>query len=199
MAGVDAIVTGTITELGSYVAINCRMIETETGEIFAAAKAKIKKDKNIIRIMKEVIKTKETKQENIEGIKKGIYDAEPNETIIRGIGLHTHFLKVLKVEVDDDNIIINICIIYGGSFLRRPYEFLLEEAYILDNQLKKHYLLKTKGLKLKSKLGRYYITKRVVSGSRTFGFLYFPRFELTFSNFLLYTNGYEIKVNLLLY
>jgi curli biogenesis system outer membrane secretion channel CsgG len=51
MAGVDAIVAGTIADLGSYVAVNCRLIETETGEVFAAAKAKINKVENISKMM----------------------------------------------------------------------------------------------------------------------------------------------------
>lgn len=51
MAGVDAIVSGTVTDLGSYIAVNCRLIETETGEVFAAAKAKIKIDENLANII----------------------------------------------------------------------------------------------------------------------------------------------------
>lgn len=70
MAGVDAIVAGTITDLGSYVAINCRLIETESGEVFAAAKAKIKKDENITKIMGYKIETVGT---------KSVTHAEPEE------------------------------------------------------------------------------------------------------------------------
>ncbi len=51
IAGVDAIVTGTITDLQSYVALNCRLIDTRTGRIFGAAQAKIVKDDDVRKIM----------------------------------------------------------------------------------------------------------------------------------------------------
>jgi TolB-like protein len=51
IASVDAIVTGSITNLRSYVAINCRLIDTQTGRIFGAAQAKIVKDDDMVVIM----------------------------------------------------------------------------------------------------------------------------------------------------
>src|SRR5437899_483275 len=51
VAGVDAIVTGTITDLQSYVAANCRLIDAATGRIFAAAEARIVKDDDVKKIM----------------------------------------------------------------------------------------------------------------------------------------------------
>ena len=51
LAGADAIITGTITDLQSYVGVNCRMIDTETGRIFAAAEARIVKDDDVKKIM----------------------------------------------------------------------------------------------------------------------------------------------------
>lgn len=51
IAGVEAIVTGSITDLQSYVGINCRLIDTETGRIFGAAQTKIVKDDDVKKIM----------------------------------------------------------------------------------------------------------------------------------------------------
>lgn len=51
VAGVDAIVTGTITDLATYVALNCRLIDSQTGKIFAVAQTKIIKDENLRKIM----------------------------------------------------------------------------------------------------------------------------------------------------
>jgi TolB-like protein len=51
LTGADAIVTGTITDLQSYVGVNCRLIDTETGRIFAAAQARIVKDDDVKKIM----------------------------------------------------------------------------------------------------------------------------------------------------
>jgi len=51
IAGVDAIVTGTITDLQSYVALNCRLIDAQTGNIFSAAQTKIVKDDDVRKIL----------------------------------------------------------------------------------------------------------------------------------------------------
>lgn len=51
IAGVDAVVTGSITDLQSYVALNCRLIDAQSGKIFAAAQTKIVKDDDVRKIM----------------------------------------------------------------------------------------------------------------------------------------------------
>lgn len=51
VAGVDAIVTGTITDLESFVAVNCRLIDVQTGRVFAAAQTRILKDDDVKKIM----------------------------------------------------------------------------------------------------------------------------------------------------
>jgi TolB-like protein len=53
ITGVDAVVTGTIQDLITRVAVNCRLIETETGDIFAAASEKIIKDESLAKILRE--------------------------------------------------------------------------------------------------------------------------------------------------
>lgn len=49
--GVDAICSGTITDLGNTVKINARLISTETGALFAVASVAIIKDKSIVNLM----------------------------------------------------------------------------------------------------------------------------------------------------
>jgi len=49
--GVEAIVSGTITDLGESVKINARLISTETGQIFSVASEAIIKDNTIKRLM----------------------------------------------------------------------------------------------------------------------------------------------------
>lgn len=51
VAGVDAIVTGSFTDLQSFVAVNARLIDTETGLVFAAAQVKIVRDDDVKKIM----------------------------------------------------------------------------------------------------------------------------------------------------
>jgi TolB-like protein len=49
--GVDAIVSGSITDLGKTVRVNARLISTETGEIFAVAAREFVKDQTLIDLM----------------------------------------------------------------------------------------------------------------------------------------------------
>jgi len=66
ITGVDAVVTGTIQDLITRVAVNCRLIETETGNIFAAASEKILKDETISKLMEEVIELPKAEKEKID-------------------------------------------------------------------------------------------------------------------------------------
>jgi TolB-like protein len=49
--GVDAIVSGSISDLGKTVRVNARLISTETGEIFAVAAREFVKDQTLIDLM----------------------------------------------------------------------------------------------------------------------------------------------------
>jgi len=51
LLGVDAIATGTITDLDATVKINARLIATDTGSIFAVASVEMIKDETIRRLM----------------------------------------------------------------------------------------------------------------------------------------------------
>lgn len=193
MVGVDAIVTGTLADLGIYIAVNCRLIETETGEVFAAAKAKIKKDKNIAKMMSETIKTEERLQEERKGIREGIYNVKPNEKEM-GWELHRLYFGIVKVEITEKYIIAKFYVKHR-SLTGNSSTFQLKEAYIIDEMLKKYYLVKTEGLEFE--IGRNYF-KRIQDESRIWGALYFSGFNLTSPEFLLYVNGYEIEVNFIL-
>jgi len=59
--GVDAIVTGSITDLGNTVKVNGRMISTETARVFAVAATEIPKVGTVVNLMgKQVVKVRPT-------------------------------------------------------------------------------------------------------------------------------------------
>jgi TolB-like protein len=49
--GVDAIASGTVTDLGKTLRVNARLIDTATGEIFAVASTEILKDETVIKLI----------------------------------------------------------------------------------------------------------------------------------------------------
>jgi len=51
LVGADAVITGSITDFASFIAVNCRLIDAESGRIFAAAEARIAKDEDVRKIM----------------------------------------------------------------------------------------------------------------------------------------------------
>lgn len=58
--GVDAIVSGTITDLAQSLKVNARLINTETGEIFSVAATEIFKDESVIRLLENRITNSNT-------------------------------------------------------------------------------------------------------------------------------------------
>jgi len=53
--GVDAIATGSITDLGSGVKVNARLISTESGKVFSVASVKIPKDDTVKMLLGQMI------------------------------------------------------------------------------------------------------------------------------------------------
>ena len=53
--GVDAIATGSITDLGSGVKVNARLISAKTGKVFSVASAKIPKDETVKMLLGQMV------------------------------------------------------------------------------------------------------------------------------------------------
>jgi TolB-like protein len=51
LLGVDAIASGTVTDLGKSLRVNARLIDASTGEIFAVASAEITKDEAVMKLL----------------------------------------------------------------------------------------------------------------------------------------------------
>ena len=64
--GVDAIVSGTITDLGISLKVNARIISTETGKVFGVAGTKIVKDETVEKLMDRISKPTTQKKKQIE-------------------------------------------------------------------------------------------------------------------------------------
>ncbi|HVQ39628.1 MAG TPA: FlgO family outer membrane protein, partial [Pyrinomonadaceae bacterium] len=51
LLGVDAIASGTVTDLGKSLRVNARLINTATGEIFSVAATEIAKDESVMKLI----------------------------------------------------------------------------------------------------------------------------------------------------
>jgi len=79
--GVDAIVSGTITDLVTSLKVNARIISTETGSVFAVAATEIIKDETVRNLMSQVSviqtpKVKELKQVEEKPIEKKVIESD---------------------------------------------------------------------------------------------------------------------------
>ena len=77
LLGVDAIASGSITDLGENIKVNARLISTETGSVFSVASAKIEKDETVRVLLDKIssssqflTKSKKEKQTISSSIKK---------------------------------------------------------------------------------------------------------------------------------
>jgi TolB-like protein len=57
MAGVDAIVTGTISDLGTSIRVNARLISTESATVFAVASVDLPRDAHLMSMFGKTIET----------------------------------------------------------------------------------------------------------------------------------------------
>ena len=55
--GVDALVLGSITDLGEQIKINARLVDTETGRVFSAAGIMVPKTNNVRVLMERILET----------------------------------------------------------------------------------------------------------------------------------------------
>jgi TolB-like protein len=63
LTGADAVVTGTVTEFQSFVALNCRVIDSQAGRVLATGAVKIVKDDDLKGILAKPLKGSGAKSE----------------------------------------------------------------------------------------------------------------------------------------
>ena len=94
--GADAIVSGTVSDLGASVKINARVIEVERGDVLAAAGVEIAKDESVKQLVSQTLSCPE--QEKPPGLTKAMKQEEPPKPIANGVK-YQEFQEV-RVEVE---------------------------------------------------------------------------------------------------
>ena len=109
--GVEAIVSGSITDLGNSIKINARLISPESGKVFSVASVKIQKDNTISKLLNqavsstkssEYIKSKTKQKINANGL--------DIELIIASISNRTVTVEMELVNKTEDDIDFNMII-----------------------------------------------------------------------------------------
>jgi curli biogenesis system outer membrane secretion channel CsgG len=91
LLGVDAICSGTITDLSNTIKVNARLVSTETGSLFSVASIEIKKDPTVNKLMviaggNEVAgKKNEDRPEPVGQANTDLNNSIPNAGLMRGV------------------------------------------------------------------------------------------------------------------
>lgn len=103
--GADAILTGTITDFSTYVAVNARLIDTETGLVFAAAQVKVLRDEGVLKLLGSTVATqaehkKQTSEETSSGMIPGLRGEYFNSPPFQGKQLPTFPESAEYIRID---------------------------------------------------------------------------------------------------
>jgi len=107
--GVDAIASGSITDLGEFVKVNARLISAETGKVFSVASVKIPKDDTVRLLLNQHVKTKSETSTS-----KSAKNRKPDKgnKVIEEFGLH---FEIIGADVSSRKAIIQIKISNKGE------------------------------------------------------------------------------------
>lgn len=117
LLGVDAIASGSVTDLGRSVKVNARLIATETGSIFAAAAVEIYKDDKVAMLLAQKAKSPYQDRKTDKKIAWSPFDEsekpipeEPTPAKPKGIALQ-------KVEADNLTFEVKECKMSGENII----------------------------------------------------------------------------------
>ena len=101
--GVDALVLGSITDLGEQIKINARLVDTETGRVFSAAGIMIPKTNNVKVLMERILEPGHTddKSSNDHKIMLGGTGSSHTRTEKQEKGTVPYVLNLKQYEIGD--------------------------------------------------------------------------------------------------
>jgi len=136
--GVEAIVTGTVTDLENTIKINARMISTETAKVIAVAATDVPKSRTVSKLMETRLERKETipgPSSYIDSKNKGALSEKDQQ---KAVPLGKSYLKL-----EDKGAVIELksCYISGEKVLcsfmvtnkSKKASFSISNAYMIDN------------------------------------------------------------------
>jgi TolB-like protein len=101
---VDAIVSGSITDLAQSLRINARLISTETGEIFAVASTEIFKDESVIKLLQTGVKSPTL------DMKTASSQTTTEKKILRKVDARNFTFELKNVQMTSTTVIIDLLI-----------------------------------------------------------------------------------------
>ena len=135
---VDAIVSGSITDLAQSLRINARLISTETGEIFAVASTEIFKDESVMKLLQTGVTTTTDK-------KTQPTPTSPPKKVIQKFELGNFTFELKEVKMIGSAVILEFTVtnngpdaelkLFGGiMYDNNNYEYVEGEVQLLNRK-----------------------------------------------------------------
>ena len=136
---VDAIVSGSITDLAQSLRINARLISTETGEIFAVASTEIFKDESVIKLLQTGVTTPTTDK------KTQPTPTSPPKKVIQKFELGNFTFELKEVKMIGSTVIFEFTVTNNGPdadlkllggimYDNNNYEYVRGEVQLLNRK-----------------------------------------------------------------
>jgi TolB-like protein len=160
LLGVDAIASGSISDLGNTVKVNARLISTETGEVFSVASVTFLKDDVVTKLMNN-----SKQQENFKIQDNRIQSKEDNGNIIYPILNRKQFsIKLLSCYREDRTVICDLSMTNNSEDDIDIWMALRETKFF--DQSGNEYLVSIAHIANSSSLrGWYKLEKQIVAGT----------------------------------
>lgn len=120
--GVDAIATGSITDLGSGVKVNARLISTESGKVFSVASVKIMKDDTIRKLLEQTVEHSDVLKTEVQTnpiVEKEGFRFELIDARLSG---RTAILKIKITNTTEDDIEFAVVIGWPKKYTTMIYD-----------------------------------------------------------------------------
>lgn len=157
--GVDAIASGSITDLGPAVKVNARLISTQTGKIFSVASATITKDDVVRKLMGETAIAGESP--NLPAPMASSMDSP-----ISVVEQNDFKFELKQCKIENRQIICEV-IITNTSDLDKELGIKIKESKLFDEQGNEYPAAIVKIANSTSQKGWHYLNKLLVAGVPT--------------------------------
>lgn len=125
LAGADVVVTGTLTCLPSYLVVNCRIIQVETGRIVGGSQIEILKDADVMALWnRSCAYPGERQGPQTAGRAHAVRDEKPEYVT------DSYSLTIDSVEIRGSTVALELSL---KSEIEEIYRFRMSHPYLLDS------------------------------------------------------------------
>ena len=156
--GVDAIASGTITDLGTSVKVNARLISAESGKLFSVASVEIPKSDKVKVLLSQSIATTEEDNGSLS------ISATPKNAVVTKNGFE---FELLQTTVEVDRIVFEIKLTNpdNSDKIFNLYGNIPEHSIAFDNLGSEYYLMEAKYANKPLDSWFEYTEKKIISGT----------------------------------